>query len=178
MEPEAVIPMNNRLRQIEVEIEEEIERLLTELSIYLSRHASEFSETKTSLLSMDYLLSLSQLSLRLDAKRFQFSSDRIRLQDIKHPLMVMAGKDVIANTVELNHEKSVLLLSGPNAGGKTVLLKSVGLAAQIAVDFLCVPMSPRKFPFFDIFTLASETLKMWEKSSAPLRLMSKCCSKV
>ncbi len=132
MEPEAVIPMNNRLREIEVEIEEEIERLLTELSIYLSRHASEFSETKTYLLSMDYLLSLSQLSLRLDAKRFQFSLDRIRLQDIKHPLMVMAGKDVVANTGELNHEKSVLLLSGPNAGGKTVLLKSVGLAAQMA----------------------------------------------
>jgi DNA mismatch repair protein MutS2 len=130
MEPEAVIPMNNRLREIEVEIEEEIERLLTELSIYLSRHASEFSETKTYLLSMDYLLSLSQLSLRLDAKRFQFSLDRIRLQDIKHPLMVMAGKDVVANTVELNHEKSVLLLSGPNAWRKNGSAEVCGIGGS------------------------------------------------
>lgn len=132
IEPERVIPMNNRLRQIDVEIEEEIEKLLTELSHYLFRLCDEFENSKSSLLEADVRFAQAQLSILLEAKRFHFTEDEIELHSLKHPLLKLTGKTVVGNTVRLDKTKSILLLSGPNAGGKTVLLKSIGLAAQMA----------------------------------------------
>lgn len=141
MEPEAVVPMNNRLRQVEVEIEDEIERLLTELSHYLTGLSSQFSQSRQWLEMLDINLAKAQWSLKIDAKRFSFSEKQILLNNIRHPLLVLTQiahedgthrKQVVGNTVQLSEKKSILLLSGPNAGGKTVLLKSIGLAAQMA----------------------------------------------
>lgn len=132
IEPDTIIPLNNRLRQIEVEIEDEIEKLLTELSQYLHTLHESFAGTRDLLIECDALFAKAQFSLRTDSKRFQFSDDKIFLNDLKHPLMAWNSKKIIANTVQLDNEKRILLLSGPNAGGKTILLKSIGLAAQMA----------------------------------------------
>lgn len=132
MEPEVVIPINNRLRQVEVEIEDEIERLLEQLSNYLSTLSDAFSSTKALLVEADELLAKAQWTIMIEGKAIEYSADEIFLVDIKHPLLQAAGKNPVANTVHLKQEKSILLLSGPNAGGKTVLLKSIGLAAQMA----------------------------------------------
>jgi len=132
MEPEIIIPINNRLRQVEVDIEDEIEKLLTQLSRYLSGLSAEFSQAREYLEKVDICLAKAQWSLRIDAKDFSFSTDTVALNEVRHPLLVLAGKEVISNSVQLTPEKSILLLSGPNAGGKTVLLKALGLAAQMA----------------------------------------------
>lgn len=134
MEPQEVIPLNNRLREIEVEIEIEIERLLTDLSQYLSTLCFQFEETRNALLEADIRLSQAALTILLQAQPCEFSS-KLDLRNVRHPLLVLnkssKGK-IVTNTVELNSDKRILLLSGPNAGGKTVLLKSIGLAAQMA----------------------------------------------
>ncbi len=132
MEPEVVIPMNNRLRQVEVEIEEEIERLLIEISNYLATQKMGFEKSKVLLQKCDILLAKSQLALLLQAEPCRFQDGNVILKELYHPLLKMNGKKPIANTVNLTPEKSILILSGPNAGGKTVLLKSIGLAAQMA----------------------------------------------
>lgn len=136
MEPEVVIPMNNRLRQIDVEIDEEIERLLIEISNYLSTLKNHFEKSKSVLLQCDIQISKAQLTVLLGAEPCRFShpseTAEIHLKELFHPILKMNGKKPIANTIHLNLEKSILLLSGPNAGGKTVLLKSIGLAAQMA----------------------------------------------
>ncbi len=135
MEPDKLIPLNNRLRQIDVEIEEEIERLLTELSHYLTRLVPDFAMTKSALQEMDVRLAEAQLTVQIQAQPIQFvegNASHLALRDLRHPLLQLSGKKVIPNTVELTPEKSILLLTGPNAGGKTVLLKSIGLAAQMA----------------------------------------------
>lgn len=132
MEPEKVIPLNNRLRQIEVEIDEEIERLLVELSNFLSSLSEDFERSKQILEIADFQLAQAQFSTQLEASRFSFSDELIDLVGVKHPLLVLSGKPVISNSLHLDPRKSILLLSGPNAGGKTVLLKSIGLAAQMA----------------------------------------------
>lgn len=149
MEPEAVIPMNNRLRQIEVEIEDEIERLLLEISDYLSTQAHDFEKSKKVLETCDVIFCKAQLSALLEARSCQFNDEVIHLKDLAHPLLKMSSKKIITNTVQLNREKSILILSGPNAGGKTVLLKSIGLAAQMArcgFPICCGPNST--LPFF------------------------------
>ena len=132
IEPEAIVPMNNRLRQAEVEIDDEIERLLTELSHYLHSLSQEFASTREMMEIADSTLAKAQWTLRIEGKEFSFSESQILLNEVRHPLLVLGGKPVIANSVYLTPEKSILLLSGPNAGGKTVLLKSIGLAAQMA----------------------------------------------
>ncbi|AGH95861.1 endonuclease MutS2 [Pseudobdellovibrio exovorus] len=132
MEPETVIPMNNRLRQVEVEIEDEIERLLTEISDYMSTLALDFERTRQTLYTCDVLFAKAQLSALLEANSCTFDNSKMELKELSHPLLKLSGKPVVTNTVLLNEQKYILILSGPNAGGKTVLLKSIGLAAQMA----------------------------------------------
>lgn len=149
MEPEVVIPLNNRLRQVEVEIEDEIERLLHQLSAYLYTLSSDFASSKEMLLEADQLFAQAQWSLMIEAKSFEFSDKEIFLIDVKHPLLVINGKNPVPNTVHLSPEKSLLLLSGPNAGGKTVLLKSIGLASQMARCGLPIAAGEgSRLPFF------------------------------
>jgi DNA mismatch repair protein MutS2 len=135
MEPEDVVPLNNRLRQIEVEIEDEIERLLTALSRYLKSHVLGFSTSYDALLETDVVFAKAKLSEILDARPVKFSTDSMNLIDVRHPVLILKSngeKPVIPNSVKLMGNHRLLLLSGPNAGGKTVLLKSVGLAAQMS----------------------------------------------
>ena len=156
IEPEATVPSNNRLRQIDVEIEEEIERLLIEVSSYLYTLKLPFEKTKKILLSTDIVLAKAQLTVQLGAEPCSFIDDEslsdnseIHLKELFHPLLKFAGKNPIANTIQLDAKKSILLLSGPNAGGKTVLLKAIGLASQMARCGLPICASRESvLPFF------------------------------
>jgi DNA mismatch repair protein MutS2 len=132
MEPDEVIPLNNRLRQIDVEIEEEIERLLNQLSVYLHSQLGGFQDSQDMMLEADLRFAQAKLSEILQAHAVEFSESKMELTDVRHPLLVLKNEAVIPNTVKLGDDRRILLLSGPNAGGKTVLLKSVGLAAQMA----------------------------------------------
>jgi DNA mismatch repair protein MutS2 len=150
MEPESTIPLNNRLRQIEVEIDDEIERILTELSKYLHGLANPFANSRNLLEAADVKLSEAQMALRLDAKNFSFTENKLDLKEVRHPILILSGRPVVANSVSLDADKSILLLSGPNAGGKTVLLKSIGLAAQMARCGLPICAAEKsEIPFFD-----------------------------
>ena len=156
IEPEATIPSNNRLRQIDVEIEEEIERLLIEISNYLCTLKAPLEKEKKILLMVDIILAKAQLSVQLGAQPCTFIPDNVpsdtyevHLKELFHPLLKFAGKNPITNTIQLDSKKSILLLSGPNAGGKTVLLKAIGLAAQMARCGLPICASRESvIPFF------------------------------
>jgi DNA mismatch repair protein MutS2 len=155
MEPESVVPVNNRLRQVEVEIEDEIEKLLTELSLYLGGLKSQFESSARALELADLVFSKAQLGQQLQAHRFQFSEKDILLNELRHPLLVISKKPVVSNSVQLDDKKSILLLSGPNAGGKTVLLKSIGLAAQMARCGLPICAAENsQLPFFKNIEMA------------------------
>ena len=149
VEPDEVVPLNNRLRQIDAEIEEEIERLLMQLSHYLSTQLLKFDSSHNVLLEADIRLAQGKLAEVLDASPPVFTEEVVDLVDVRHPLLVLKNENVIPNTVRMNPEKRILLLSGPNAGGKTVLLKSVGLASQMARCGLPICADEgSKLPFF------------------------------
>ncbi|MES2965760.1 MAG: Smr/MutS family protein [Bdellovibrionota bacterium] len=149
MEPEEVIPLNNRLRQIEVEIEDEIERILTQLSYYLRTQLTDFQMSNEVLLEADLRFAQAKLGEILHGQALTFDEKRFELIDVRHPLLVLKNEPVIPNTVKLGGDQRILLLSGPNAGGKTVLLKSVGLASQMArCGLLVCADQASKIPFF------------------------------
>lgn len=150
MEPKEIIPLNNRLRQVEVDIEEEVERLLTELSHYLATLLTPFEQTKMLMFEADLRLAQAQLAAHMGATGCHFSESEIDLKELRHPLLVLNNVEVIPNSVHLTSEKRILLLSGPNAGGKTVLLKAVGLAAQMARCGLLISVAEgSRLPFFE-----------------------------
>ncbi len=149
MEPEAVIPMNNRVRQLEGDIEIEIDRLLLDISEYMARAVNDFEKTRIALLKCDVLLAKAQLATMLDAHPCRFDEANLFLKDLVHPLLKISGKNLVSNSVQLTPEKSILILSGPNAGGKTVLLKSIGLASQMArCGLLICADASSTMPFF------------------------------
>lgn len=149
MEPKEIIPLNNRLRQIEVDIEEEIERLLAQLSDYLRGQLPGFVTAYDRLFNADIRFAQAQLASSMEASPCRFDDEEVHLIELKHPMLLLANVDVIPNTVKLDRRRRILLLSGPNAGGKTVLLKSVGLAAQMARCGLLIAAAPEsKIPFF------------------------------
>ncbi len=132
IEPETILPMNNRLRLIEVEIEDEIERILVSLSQFLSSQVIGFAQLQKVLQEADFTFAKAQFALAIDAEKFTFSTDTMDLTQIRHPLLQLEKQKPVSNSLRLDQKKNILLLSGPNAGGKTVLLKSVGLACQMA----------------------------------------------
>ncbi|MCB9072728.1 MAG: Smr/MutS family protein [Bdellovibrionaceae bacterium] len=149
MEPQAIVPLNNQLKQVEAEIDDEIDRLLNEISQYLFTLLHKIQTAKNVLLESDICFARAQFAITLDAKPIEFSEKDIELNNVKHPLMLINGEKVIPNSVRLTPTERILLLSGPNAGGKTVLLKCIGLAAQMARCGLlvCTEKSSR-LPFF------------------------------
>ncbi len=149
MEPKEIVPLNNRLRQIELDIEEEIDRLLRELSEYLLRQMSSFEVAQKLLLECDVRFAQGKLAAHMNATPCKFEGDDIHLTDLRHPLLVLGNIDVVPNSVNLTSDRRILLLSGPNAGGKTVLLKAVGLAAQMArCGLLIAAAEGSRMPFF------------------------------
>lgn len=154
MEPQEIIPLNNRLREVEVEIEAEIERLLSALSDYLRSKIKEMNRSKDLMLEADMRWAQAQLAAQLSAHPIEFG-DIIKLDEVRHPVLVLNNVDVVSNSVKLDTERRVLILSGPNAGGKTVLLKSIGLASQMARCGLFVCAEPTSIlPFFDKIQVA------------------------
>lgn len=156
MEPEEVIPLNNRLKQIEIEISEEIERILTELSNDLASQLVYFDPTQRALMLADYRLAQARFAELIDAQACEFcdpqevNQNELKLIDVRHPLLALKSKDAVANSILLNKDQKILLLSGPNAGGKTVLLKSIGLACYMAsCGLLVCAAQESKIPFFN-----------------------------
>lgn len=154
MEPQEIIPLNNRLREVEVEIEAEIERLLTDLSDYLRTQMRKMAESKELMFQSDMRWAQAQLAAQLSAHPVEFG-DTLKLDEVRHPLLVLNNVEVVSNSVHLDQERRILILSGPNAGGKTVLLKSVGLASQMARCGLFVCAEPTSIvPLFERIEVA------------------------
>ncbi len=165
MEPQIVVPMNNKLKQIEQGILDEIERLLRELSDYLHSLTAEFELTQETLLNADVLFSKAKLALLTNACAVTFDEKKIDLKNLRHPLLILNGESVVANSVTLMEEQRILLLTGPNAGGKTVLLKAVGLAAQMSRHGLLIcAKKDSRLPFFKNLHMAVGDLQNIDES--------------
>lgn len=180
MEPQQIVPLNNRIKQAELEIEEEISRLLKEISDYLYHLIADIARSKEVLLEVDCFLAKAQFANVSSANPIVFNDDYIQLEDLKHPLMVLNGEMVIPNNLTLNNNDKILLLSGPNAGGKTVFLKSFGLAAHMARCGLPICAGPRStIPFFeDIFIAVGDSQSVDQSLSTfagHLKILDQAC---
>jgi len=141
IEPEAVVEMGNRLKRATLEVQHETLRILRELS---GRAAAALPEIEANLAALEHLdlaFARGALSRETQSTEPEVRSEGVfRLPQIRHPLL--PPERVVANDVRLDGSTHVLVLSGPNAGGKTVLMKAVALAALCVRAGLHVATAP------------------------------------
>jgi DNA mismatch repair protein MutS2 len=141
-EPEELVYLNNEVKMAEIEVEREIARILAELSGKVGRRSEELRQCRTILSTMDFLQARCLLAEELSAAEPTVNaSGEVNLLSARHPLMVLARKEIVPNDLSLGRPYRCLILTGPNAGGKTVALKTMGLLTLMAMAGLSVPAS-------------------------------------
>ncbi len=146
IEPSSMVEMNNRLKIAEIEIRRESRRILEELAAEVASSAGQLREDRELLTRLDVLAAKARLAQAYDGVAVEIvEEDVLELPGLRHPLLALRKeRDIVANDLSLGGggTNKVLVISGPNAGGKTVLLKSAGLAALLARAGMQVPAAP------------------------------------
>ena len=142
-EPEELVHLNNEVKMAEIEVEREIARILAELSALAARRSDDLLRCRDALARLDFIQARSLLAEELGAAEPTVVDSReVTLRAARHPLMVLARKDVVPNDLALGRPAPCLILTGPNAGGKTVALKTLGLLTLMGMAGLSIPASP------------------------------------
>lgn len=138
IEPEAVVQMNNKLRELKLREQKEIERILRRLSELVGEKAELLSSDAESLGYIDFIFAKAKLADAMMATKPELNDQgRLRLKRARHPLI--DAKQVVPIDIELGESYSAIIVTGPNTGGKTVSLKTVGLLSLMAMSGLFVP---------------------------------------
>ena len=155
VEPPAAVEAGNRIRELEAEESEEIERILLELTEVIRPARADLVTALESLIVLDSLYARAQFALKLKCGNIEFGAaeEGFNVLDGRHPLLIAQGINVVPFDLALEPKERTLLISGPNTGGKTVLLKSIGLFAAMAQSGIPVPVSneSRLAVFDDIY---------------------------
>ena len=137
IEPMGVVKANNELRELAAREKKEIERILAELSAECAAHREDILEDYQLLIWLDAIFARAQLSLRMEASQPALSQKYLRLRRARHPLL--DKKTAVPNDLELGDKFDTLVITGPNTGGKTVTLKTIGLITLMAQCGLHIP---------------------------------------
>ncbi|RKH10187.1 endonuclease MutS2 [Corallococcus sp. CA047B] len=142
MEPQAMVGLGNDLAIAQSEVSEEERRVLQELSQLVGRESTRILEGLEAVAELDEVEAIAILSADLDATTPTFVDvTELQLRGLRHPRLVLKGTEVVSNDVALTGGARALVVSGPNAGGKTVTLTGVGLCALMLRAGLPVPVA-------------------------------------
>src|SRR3954447_12422594 len=138
IEPQVIVQLNNELQTIRVKEQQEIERILIMLSAQTGEHSFELETITVVLANVDFMFAKARYSKKIKGTKPIMNHDgRISLVKARHPLIPI--DEVVANDIVLGKDYSTILITGPNTGGKTVTLKTVGLCTLMAQAGLQVP---------------------------------------
>lgn len=140
IEPQGVVELNNKLRELEVEEQLEIARILAELSSRVAEHYREIRSNLELLTKLDFIMAKGKLSCKMHASEPKIDKDgELRLISARHPLIEY--KKAVPVDIRIGGDYRTLIITGPNTGGKTVSLKTAGLLVMMAQSGLHIPAS-------------------------------------
>ena len=180
MEPEEVVSLNNKIRELDDVIKKEVERLLKQITNKLHDKINQIMKAFQAAIDIDTNISIAEWSLLHNANAINLSANfKLDIKEGFHPLLNSSEIEIVKNDFELQPDEKILILSGPNAGGKTVFLKTVGLICQMARCGLPVcAQSNSTVPFFkNITSIVGDNQSVGESLStfeAHLRLLNTC----
>ena len=142
VEPQAVVTLNNELRQLELDEQAEITRILELFSSRVGEHHQSLLNDQRLMAELDFINAKGRLSVMMDGAEPHLNAENIiDIKTGRHPL-IPADK-VVPTNIELGRDWTTLLITGPNTGGKTVTLKTIGLLCLMAQSGLHVPADER-----------------------------------
>ncbi len=140
MEPRELIDLNNQIKVAELQVAREIARILQELTSRVVQHLEDLRSLLQVLTTLDCIGAKARLSARMNGTPVRPNTDgHVRLWNARHPLLLLNKEQVVPNDVMFERDSSVLVISGPNTGGKTVLLKLLGLSSLMVRCGLHLP---------------------------------------
>jgi DNA mismatch repair protein MutS2 len=155
IEPPVALELMNRLRELELAETREVLRILRELTAQLRPRADELDDSFETLITVDTLVARARYALQNNGRRPEMlpaGTRELRVNRGFHPLLLAAGADVVPFDLTMEGVERTLLVSGPNTGGKTVLLKALGLIAALAQAGIIPPVAENtRLPLFTDF---------------------------
>lgn len=142
IEPAAVVELNNRLKELAMKEQEEIEIILADLSAQAAEHTDALSNNQQIMTTLDFIFAKASLAMDQNATAPVFNTDRrVNIRKGRHPLL--DKKKVVPIDIYLGQDFDLLIITGPNTGGKTVSLKTVGLFTLMGQAGLHIPALDR-----------------------------------
>src|SRR6185503_3063929 len=155
VEPPAAVEAGNRIRELQIEEVEEIDRILAEISDKFRPHRDALGESLEALITLDALVARARFAIefRCAPADLADSTQGFAVVQGRHPLLTAQGIAVVPFDLEMGPGERTLLISGPNTGGKTVLLKALGLFSAMVQSGIPAPVDPgsRIAVFDDIY---------------------------
>jgi len=155
IEPEATIQLSRALHNLLFEEQEEINRILKELTDFMRPFRDDLSSYQEYLTEIDSISARAKYALKTNSVVPRISEEkRIALKDAYHPLLLLSNQKkkqkTYPQTIALSNERRILVISGPNAGGKSITLKTVGLLQVMLQSGMLIPVHPQsEVSFFD-----------------------------
>ncbi len=138
IEPMAVVDLNNKLKQLKMAEEKEIERILREISNEIALKKNEILKNQDLLGMVDFIFSKGKLALAMEASGPKVNNRGfVNLKNARHPLL--DPKEVVPTNIWIGKDFNILVITGPNTGGKTVSLKTLGLLSLMGQSGLQIP---------------------------------------
>lgn len=142
IEPAAIVNLNNQLKELSIREKEEIEAVLADLSAQTAEHIEEISEDQRIMTFLDFVFAKASLAIDENATMPLFNTEHyINIRKGRHPLL--PSKKVVPIDIHLGKDFDLLIVTGPNTGGKTVSLKTVGLLTLMGQAGLHIPALDR-----------------------------------
>lgn len=146
IEPAEVVELTNEIKELQFAEQREIVKILFAFSEYVRPYLPELLKASRFMGSLDFIMAKAGVALDMIAGMPVFSSDGcVRLRKARHPLLEKAlhreGREIVPVSITLSPEKRILLISGPNAGGKSVCLKTMGLLQYMFQWGMLIPTS-------------------------------------
>src|SRR5699024_6758360 len=138
MEPRAIIELNNQLQQASVKEKQEIDVILSKLTAEIASFKDDIIRNVETIAMVDFIHARARLAVEMKAAKPTLNtSGFIDMKQVRHPLI--PSDEVVANDIVLGKDYHAMVITGPNTGGKTVTLKTIGLCTLMAQSGLQIP---------------------------------------
>ncbi len=153
IEPKNIVELNNKVVELEIQIEREIKRILSEITYEILEKEFDILRSHKIIARLDFIFAKAKYALQIKASKPDLNNEnKISIKGFKHPILLKVLDNVIENDIELGNKYDCLVITGSNTGGKTVTLKSVALCVLMTKAGLFIPAKAGNiFPFKNIF---------------------------